>query len=56
MKALSGKISDRIQSGEIVAGKTHREQEMPSASAVRGACGHSCGKGATTRGGNAQAE
>lgn len=49
---LSGKISDRIRSGEIVAGKVHREAEQPSAEAVRDGKGQGLGKGATTRGGN----
>lgn len=53
---LPGKISDRIRSGEIVAGKVHREAEQPSPDAVRDGKGHSLGKGATERGGRAGAE
>lgn len=50
-QALSGKISDRIRSGEIAAGKVERAKEEPSTDAVRSGEGHSMGKGATDRGG-----
>lgn len=56
MFSLRGIISDRIRSGEIVASKVHREAEVPDPKYVRRGEGHAMGKGATTRGGNNQAE
>lgn len=53
---LPGKISDRIRSGEIAAGKVERAKEEPSSDAVRGGEGHAMGKGATDRGGRNGAE
>lgn len=53
MKFLSGKISDRIESGEIPAeavanNRVSSSDQVPPAGAVRHAEGHGLGRGATT--------
>jgi len=48
---LPGKISDRIRSGEIAAGRVERAPEKASTDAVKRAKGQGLGKGASTRGG-----
>lgn len=49
---LSGKISDRIRSGDIAPSTLHptRTQPAPSSEAVRGAEGHGLGDGANRTG------
>lgn len=53
MKFLSGKISDRIESGEIppeavANNRVSSSDQAPPASAVRHAEGHGLGRGATS--------